>query len=58
LAHIKSDLVFRRIFAKQPGILCGLLNELLDRRGELAIEVIAYLRSGRASAAAAAGFFV
>jgi hypothetical protein len=32
-ADLKNDFVFRRIFAKHPDILCGLLNDLLDRQG-------------------------
>jgi hypothetical protein len=37
-ADLKNDFVFRRIFAKHPDILRGLLNDLLDRRGEQSIE--------------------
>jgi len=44
-ADLKNDFVFRRIFAKHPDILRGLLNDLLDRRAERAIEVIEYLPS-------------
>ncbi|WP_437754601.1 Rpn family recombination-promoting nuclease/putative transposase [Sorangium sp. So ce1389] len=42
-ADLKNDFVFRRIFARHPDILRGLLNDLLDRRGEQAIEDIEYL---------------
>jgi predicted transposase/invertase (TIGR01784 family) len=44
-ADLKNDFVFRRIFAKHPDILAGLLNDLLDRRGERTIEGIEYLPS-------------
>ena len=44
-ADLKNDFVFRRIFAKHPDILRGLLNDLLDRRGDRAIEDIEYLPS-------------
>ena len=44
-ADLKNDFVFRRIFAEHPDILCGLLNDLLDRRGDRAIEAIEYLPS-------------
>jgi hypothetical protein len=44
-ADLKNDFVFRRIFAKHPDILRGLLNDLLDRRGDQAIEAIEYLPS-------------
>lgn len=44
-ADLKNDFVFRRIFGKHPDILRGLLNDLLDRRGEHAIEEIEYLPS-------------
>ena len=33
-ADLKNDFVFRRVFATHPDILRGLLNDLLDRRGE------------------------
>ena len=42
-ADLKNDFVFRRVFAKHPDILRGLLNDLLDRQGERAIEDIEYL---------------
>ena len=42
-ADLKNDFVFRRIFATHPDILRGLLNDLLDRQGERAIEAIEYL---------------
>jgi hypothetical protein len=42
-ADLKNDFVFRRIFAQHPDILCGLLNDLLDRQGARAIETIEYL---------------
>src|SRR5215213_8032425 len=44
-ADLKNDFVFRRIFGKHPDILRGLLNDLLDRQGEHAIETIDYLPS-------------
>src|SRR4029450_6808562 len=44
-ADLKNDFVFRRIFAKHPDILRGLLNDLLDRTGDRAIEAIEYLPS-------------
>ena len=42
-ADLKNDFVFRRIFATHPEILRGLLNDLLERRGEQTIEAIDYL---------------
>lgn len=42
-ADLKNDFVFRRIFAKHPDILRGLLNDLLDRQGDRTIEDIEYL---------------
>jgi len=44
-ADLKNDFVFRRIFATHPDILRGLLNDLLDRRGEETIVSIEYLPS-------------
>lgn len=44
-ADLKNDFVFRRIFATHPGILRGLLNDLLELRGEGAIASIEYLPS-------------
>jgi predicted transposase/invertase (TIGR01784 family) len=44
-ADLKNDFVFRRIFGKHPDILRGLLNDLLDRRGDQTIETIEYLPS-------------
>lgn len=44
-ADLKNDFVFRRIFAKHPDILRALLNDLLDRRDEQAIDTIEYLPS-------------
>lgn len=44
-ADLKNDFVFRRIFAKHPDILRGLLNDLLERQGDRAIEGIEYLLS-------------
>jgi len=43
-ADLKNDFVFRRIFAKHPDLLRGLLNDLLERSGERTIEGIEYLR--------------
>lgn len=45
IADLKNDFVFRRIFAKHPQILRGLLNDLLDRQGDRTIEGIEYLPS-------------
>ncbi len=44
-ADLKNDYIFRRIFGTHPDILRGLLNDLLERTGELAIEEIEYLPS-------------
>jgi predicted transposase/invertase (TIGR01784 family) len=44
-ADLKNDFVFRRIFARRPDILRALLNDLLDRQGDRAIEGIEYLPS-------------
>jgi hypothetical protein len=44
-ADLKNDYVFRRIFATHPDILCGLLNDLLERAGDRVIESIEYLPS-------------
>jgi len=44
-ADLKNDFVFRRIFARHPHILRGLLNDLLDRRGDQVIESVEYLPS-------------
>ena len=44
-ADLTNDFVFRRIFATHPDILRGLLNDLLDRQGEQAIDAIEYLPS-------------
>ena len=44
-ADLKNDFVFRRVFATHPEILRGLLNDLLERTGERAIEGIEYLPS-------------
>ncbi len=44
-ADLKNDFVFRRIFATHPEILRGLLNDLLDRRGDEAIISLEYLPS-------------
>jgi predicted transposase/invertase (TIGR01784 family) len=44
-ADLKNDFVFRRIFAKHPDILRGLLNDLLERTGDATITSIEYLPS-------------
>jgi predicted transposase/invertase (TIGR01784 family) len=44
-ADLKNDFVFRRIFARRPDLLQALLNDLLERRGERAIEQVDYLPS-------------
>src|SRR5262249_35405686 len=41
-ADLKNDFVFRRVFANHPAIRRGPPNDLLDRRGDLAIEGIEY----------------
>src|SRR5207244_3033118 len=53
-ADLKNDFVFRRIFGKHPDILCGLLNDVLDRRGDRTIEDIQYLPSEQLPLAAGA----
>ena len=47
-ADLKNDFVFRRIFGQHPDVLIGLLNDLLDRRGERTIEAIEYLEPEQA----------
>jgi len=42
-ADLKNDYIFRRIFGTHPDILRDLLNDLLDRTGEQAIDHIEYL---------------
>lgn len=42
-ADLQNDFVFRRIFATHPELLRSLLNDLLDRTGERAIEALEYL---------------
>jgi predicted transposase/invertase (TIGR01784 family) len=44
-ADLTNDFVFRRIFATHPDILRGLLNDLLARQGDQAIDAIEYLPS-------------
>ena len=44
-ADLKNDYMFRRIFGTHPEILRGLLNDLLERTGDAAIESIEYLPS-------------
>ena len=44
-ADMKNDFVFRRIFATHPNLLCCLLDDLLERSGDRAIESIEYLPS-------------
>jgi PD-(D/E)XK nuclease family transposase len=44
-ADLKNDFVFRRIFARRPDLLRALLNDLLERTGERAIEAVEYLPS-------------
>ena len=44
-ADLTNDFVFRRIFATHPDILRGLLNDLLERQGDQAIDTIEYLPS-------------
>lgn len=44
-ADLKNDFVFRRIFANRPDLLRALLNDLLERTEDDAIEGIEYLPS-------------
>jgi len=44
-ADLKNDYIFRRIFGTHPDILRRLLNDLLERTGEQAIDHIEYLPS-------------
>jgi len=44
-ADLKNDFVFRTIFTRRPDLLCGLLNDLLERQGDQAITEIEYLPS-------------
>ena len=44
-ADLKNDYIFRRIFATHPDLLRRLLNDLLERAGDRAIEEIEYLPS-------------
>ena len=44
-ADLKNDFVFRRIFATHPDLLRSLLNDLLERSGDRAIDAIEYLPS-------------
>ena len=44
-ADLKNDFVFRRIFATHPDLLRRLLNDLLERTGDQAIEALEYLPS-------------
>ena len=44
-ADLKNDFVFRRIFATHPELLRSLLNDLLERTGDRAIDAIEYLPS-------------
>ena len=46
-ADLKNGYVLRRIFAAHPDILRGLLNDLLERTGDRAIDDIEYLPSER-----------
>ena len=45
VADLKNDYIFRRIFATHPDLLRRLLNDLLERAGDRAIEEIEYLPS-------------
>ena len=42
-ADLKNDFVFRRVFANHADLMTALLNDLLDRTGERAIESLTYL---------------
>jgi hypothetical protein len=53
-ADLKNDFVFRRIFARRADLLRALLNDLLERTGERAIEHIDYLPSEQLPLAAGA----
>jgi len=44
-ADLKNDFVFRRIFATHPDLLRSLLNDLLERTADRAIDAIEYLPS-------------
>jgi hypothetical protein len=44
-ADLKNDFVFRRIFASHADLLRSLLNDLLERSGDRAIDSIEYLPS-------------
>lgn len=44
-ADLRNDFAFRRIFAGHADILRGLLNDLLERQGDQAIDHIQYLPS-------------
>ena len=44
-ADLKNDFVFRRVFASHPEVLRRLLNDLLERSGDLTIEALEYLPS-------------
>ncbi len=47
-ADLKNDVVFRKVFGQHPGVLAGLLNDLLEREGERAIVHIDHLPSEQA----------
>jgi hypothetical protein len=53
-ADLKNDFVFRRIFASHVDLLRSLLNDLLERTGDRAIDVIEYLPSEQLPLAAGA----
>jgi predicted transposase/invertase (TIGR01784 family) len=55
---LKNDFVFRRIFATHPHLLCGLLNDLLERSGEQTIASIEYLPSEQLPISAGAKFSI
>jgi predicted transposase/invertase (TIGR01784 family) len=44
-ADLKNDVVFRKVFGRNPRVLTGLLNDLLERSGERSIVELEYLPS-------------
>jgi len=49
-ADLKNDFVFRKVFGQHPDALIGLLNDLLDLRGEARVTDLEYLPSEQAPA--------
>jgi predicted transposase/invertase (TIGR01784 family) len=44
-ADLKNDVVFRKVFGRNPRVLTGLLNDLLERSGDRSIVELEYLPS-------------